>query len=70
MKHLGKLLGHYQLLEKMSARQLAATIGISPSTLARIEAGEMMDGRSLSLVLAWVLQIEPTSSAGPHIDEA
>jgi DNA-binding XRE family transcriptional regulator len=58
MPHLAKLLGHYRPLERKTCRELAEEIGISASTLSRIERGEMMDGVTLALVLAWVFQVE------------
>jgi DNA-binding XRE family transcriptional regulator len=56
--HLAKLIGHYRLLERKTCRELAAEIGISASTLSRIERGEMMDGVTLATVLAWVFRTE------------
>ena len=58
MKNLSKLIAHYRLMERRTTRNLADIIGISASTLSRIERGEMMDGATLAKVLKWILDAE------------
>jgi transcriptional regulator with XRE-family HTH domain len=69
MKNLAKLLGHYRLLERKTVRELAAEIGIGPSTLSRIEHNELMDGATLALVLTWIMSspIPPPEPPKPRI---
>ena len=55
MRRLAKLIANYRLLERQTCRELAAEIGISASTLSRIEHGEKMDAATLWAVLAWIV---------------
>jgi transcriptional regulator with XRE-family HTH domain len=70
VRHLAKLLGHYRLLERLSLRDMAADIGISASTLSRIERGELMDGGTLALVLAWVMDTQAKPQAELEEEQA
>jgi DNA-binding XRE family transcriptional regulator len=58
MNNLATLLAHYRQIEKLHAKHLAAQIGVSPSTIASVEAGRMMDGATLALILAWIMRAE------------
>lgn len=60
MPHLAKLIAHYRLLERKTVRELAFEIGVSPSTISRVERGEMMDGATLAALIAWILEIKET----------
>ena len=42
-------------MEELNIRDAARLMKISPSTLSRIERGEVMDGRTLGLILIWLL---------------
>jgi transcriptional regulator with XRE-family HTH domain len=70
VKHLAKLLGHYRLLERKTVREVASEIGISASTLSRIEHNELMDGATLALILAWITQIDRKEPHGSTEDPA
>jgi transcriptional regulator with XRE-family HTH domain len=39
---------------KKPTRQMAKTIGITPSTYSRIEQGESMDAKTLMRILDWL----------------
>ncbi len=70
MKHLAKLLAHYRLQERMHAKDLAEQIGVSPSTIASVEAGRMMDGATLALILNWITQPDRKEPHGREEDSA
>ena len=55
MKHLSKLISNWRWSEKLTAREAAAMIGLSPSTYSRLERGFSVDGATLATVLAWLL---------------
>jgi transcriptional regulator with XRE-family HTH domain len=57
---LGDLLRLYRAAKGLTVRELAPTIGISPSTLHRIERGHAIDAATLLRVLTWLLATEPT----------
>lgn len=63
MPHLAKLLAHYRLLERKTLREVADEIGIAPSTVGRLEHGDMMDGATLAAVVAWVLRVDEKKEA-------
>lgn len=63
MRNLAKTLSDYRLLERISLRAMAAKLGISASTLSRIERGEAMDGNTLAAVLRWLLNSEADADA-------
>lgn len=52
---LGYLLRKYRLVSDFDLRTVALEIGISTSTLSRIETGEKMDGDTLAKVLFWLM---------------
>lgn len=55
---LGELLKLYRAWEDRGIRDFAAELGISPATLSRIERGEEMkemSGKSVALILKWLL---------------
>ena len=53
---LSKLISNWRWAEKLTAREAAAMIGLSPSTYSRLERGYSVDGSTLAIVLAWLLQ--------------
>ena len=55
---LGEVLEKYRWATRMTERELAVAIGISYSTLNRIEHGKTMDGETLSRILVWLLSEE------------
>jgi transcriptional regulator with XRE-family HTH domain len=53
---LGKLLRLYRLLEgTRTTRELGAEIGISASTISRIENGKPCDMHSLGKLITWLI---------------
>ena len=55
---LGEVIRKWRHCSDLGVREVARMIGISAATLSRIERGEMMDGKSLALVLRWMLRGE------------
>lgn len=51
---LGELIRLYRNIENIGIRDLAKELGISYSTLSRVERGEMMDGKTLAALLHWL----------------
>jgi transcriptional regulator with XRE-family HTH domain len=56
MKHLGRLISNWRWVEKLTAREAAEMIGLTPSTYSRLERGYSVDGGTLAIVLTWLLQ--------------
>ena len=52
---LGYLLRKYRMVSDLDLRTIALEIGISTSTLSRIETGEKMDGDTLAKMLIWLM---------------
>ena len=52
--NLGRVLAGYRNAVPLSVRDLAAQIGISHSTLSRIERGMPCDSGTLSKILLWL----------------
>ena len=52
---LSGVLREYRWARKIGLRDLAEAIGVSSATLSRIERGDMPSGKSLSLILQWLL---------------
>jgi transcriptional regulator with XRE-family HTH domain len=65
MKRLGKLISNWRWAEKLTAREAAAMIGLSPSTYSRLERGYSVDGGTLAIVLTWLLQPGAEAPAAP-----
>lgn len=53
---VGKLLVLYRATHGISLRDLSAELGISASTLSRIERGYEMDARTLIRLWTWLLE--------------
>ena len=56
MKHLSKLISNWRWMERITAREAADQIGLSPSTYSRLERGCPVDGGILAIVLTWLLK--------------
>ena len=52
---LGAMIRVWRAASAISIREAAKQIGVLPATLSRIERGLPMDGKALSLVLAWIM---------------
>lgn len=52
---IGPILRRWRINENISQRELARRIGISHSTLCRLEAGENVDGETLAAVICWLV---------------
>lgn len=57
---LGEVLRRWRRASDIGLREAAQMIGVSHGTLARIEAGEKMEGDTLAKILVWLLS-EPKS---------
>lgn len=53
---LGKALKLYRVTEGKDMRELADEIGVSASTLCRVENGKACDMRSFAKVIAWLVE--------------
>lgn len=62
---IGSIIRKWRIVSERSLRSLAEEVGISHSTLARLEKGENIDGRSLVKVLTWLFAELP--AAGDQI---
>lgn len=58
MTKLGEMLSLYRAVNKIGTRELAMEIGVSSSTINRIEHGKQMDQTSLILVFCWLFNSE------------
>lgn len=63
---LCQVLKQYRWAAKLGVRELAAEIGCSPSTLARIEHGEIPSGAVLSKILCWLLRVRENEVEGSN----
>lgn len=66
--NLGRMLRSYRLLTEQSMREVARRIGISSSTVCRLEQGYPPDAASLLKLLSWMLSKEPARAPGKEID--
>ena len=57
---IGKVIHKYRIVEEIEQRQLAQEIGISASTLCRLEKGQNCDANALSAILRWLLTTQET----------
>jgi transcriptional regulator with XRE-family HTH domain len=46
-------------MSDFTLKDAAKEIGVTLSTLARIESGEMMDGETLAKILTWLISSTP-----------
>lgn len=61
---IGVVIRRWRKMEERELREVAEQIGISPSTLARLEKGETPNGDTLAAAVRWLLSAEePTTSA-------
>jgi transcriptional regulator with XRE-family HTH domain len=52
---LGQLILNWRIMERWSLRDAAKEIGVSYTTLSRVERGEAMDGVTLAAILKWIV---------------
>lgn len=55
MKKLGEVINYWREVRCMGIREAANEIGVSHSTLSRIERGLPADGKTLVKLLDWLL---------------
>lgn len=55
MKQLGIVLRKWRTMEERQMRDVAKEIGVSASTLCRLEAGKDTDAQTLMRILNWLL---------------
>ena len=53
---LGKMISAYQMKHDLEARELAAEIGISQSSLSRIKRGKSLSAHSLAKIILWMTE--------------
>lgn len=51
---LGEVIRKWRKMSDVGIREAAKEIGVSHGTLSRIERGEVMDGKTLVKILAWL----------------
>lgn len=56
MKRLGEMIRLWREANRYGTREMAKIIGITASTLNRIENGEDMNGRTYLKIVAWFSQ--------------
>lgn len=56
MEKLATLLRLYRDIEGTNIRDFASELGVSVSTLSRIENGKEMNAKNLAKVLKWLLE--------------
>jgi len=61
---LGEIIRKWRIVQERTVRDLAVEIGISASTLSRIERGEKMDAPTFMRLLNW-LTAEPPQAEEP-----
>ena len=60
---IGPVLRGWRMHREISLRNLAKEIGISASTLSRLETGENVDAQSLSKILIFLISNETQEKA-------
>lgn len=55
---IGAVLRRWRLYREVSLRSLAKEIGLTPSTLSRLETGENIDAASMWKVWQWLMSQE------------
>ena len=62
---------NWRRIQGIGIRDTAKMIGVSPSTLSRVENGEKCDSETLSKILFWLLETEePIRDFMGQADEA
>ena len=56
---IGDVLRKWRKMSDFTLKDAAKEIGVTLSTLARIESGEMMDGETLAKILTWLISSTP-----------
>jgi transcriptional regulator with XRE-family HTH domain len=60
MKQLGEVINCWRTIRRMGVREAAKIIGISHSTLSRVENGKPADGKTVVRLLDWLLHDRPS----------
>lgn len=63
---LGLLIRRWRATSDLPVRSVARQIGISTSTLSRIERGEKCDGETMARVVWWAIRPDATSAASQN----
>jgi transcriptional regulator with XRE-family HTH domain len=53
---IGTVLRDWRTINRLSQREAAEKIGITPSTMSRIEAGKMVDANTVIYLIAWLFK--------------
>lgn len=56
MQRLGNIIRKWRIHEEKGIREVSESIGISASTLSRVERGEMPDATTLKRIICWLLE--------------
>jgi DNA-binding XRE family transcriptional regulator len=56
MKNLSEVLHQWRWASKLGTREAAKRIGISNSTYSRMERGYPCDGKTLAIIIAWLVK--------------
>lgn len=62
---LGPVIRRWRKMEERDLREVAEEIGITPSTLSRLESGQTPNGETLSAVVCWLIRNDTAPSASP-----
>ena len=69
---LGEIIRKWRIVQERTVRDLAAEIGISASTLSRIERGERMDAPTFMRLFGWLIEqpVQPEAAAPGPVQES
>lgn len=56
---IGRIIKDWRWANRVNIRDMAKELGVSHSTLSRLESGENMDGETLGRILQWMLEPDP-----------
>ena len=67
MQRLGDILRKWRIMEERGTREVALDIGVSASTLNRLERGETPDGETLKRVICWLLEHDSKATSEKEV---
>jgi transcriptional regulator with XRE-family HTH domain len=66
---IGQLLYNWRFFAKLNVRDAAKLIGISPSSLSRIERGYFPDGPIMLTLMNWLFTVDPAQPPKEPVNE-
>lgn len=64
---IGNLINSWRRIQDIGIRDAAKMIGMSASTLSRIENGENFDAQTMAKILTWLFAAEPRKQRGDDV---